>query len=625
VGRRSGHVSFPFDNSQLLGFHFLVLPSDSFSIQTKPLKHMLLLLGTLSFGWSLSASVHPRSSAVREAPEVPQCRRFLEELVSYPKNMYVASLIRCRHLLRFLWTRLLIEEICAQNNDHDIIEALESLPSELSDLFRRMMQRVVARSHGERAIKVLQFCSVAKRPLTVRELREAITVEPGQNLLDTRSLSNDMDRVLADSCGFLSVDDEEETVHLIHHSVRKHLFTGDPILHESTFNEAYLNKQLGLVCITYLNFNDFKRQLVKVKSTTETTIDPIHIGMTSLSLGSNLSNKVAQQLIRRKHSRKAMTARDLERQLQEAFGTTEASLLESELKNRQFQFLVYARTYWIFHLNNLDDSDKRLWTLFCDCVKSSDIMADRPWKAFDELCTSKLKWPDSTPADIKWIFENNHSALLLHKEGSACNGISKEVRRSILIHSSAYGRIRFVNILVDTIENQNIDLGLALQAAAGGGHLDVVERLLAAEADVNAAATARYGRTALQAAAEGGHLNVMERLLAAKADVNAAATASHGRTALQAAAEGGHLNVVERLLAAKADVNAAAATYGGRTALQAAAGSGHLDVVERLLTAKADVNAAAATYGGRTALQAAAEGGHLEVVERLKQGGAASK
>jgi len=358
--------------------------------------------------------------------EVSQYRRFLEILVIYC-NIYVALLIRRHYLFRFLWTRLLIEEICAQNNDHDIIEALESLPSELSYIFRRMMQRVVARNHGERAIKVLQFCSVAKRPLTVQELREAITVEPGQKLLDIRSLSNDMDRVLADCCGFLFVDDEEQTVHFIHHSVRKHLFTGDPSLHESAFNEAHLDKQLGLVCITYLNFNDFKRQLVKVKSTAETTIDPIHIGMISLPLRSSLSNKVAQHLIRRKHLRRPMTARDLERQLQEAYGITEASLLESELKNRQFQFLFYARTYWIFHLNDLDNSDKRLWTLFCNCVESSDIMADRPWKAFDELGTSKLEWAQSAPTEIKWIVENNHSALLLHNEGSACNAISEEV------------------------------------------------------------------------------------------------------------------------------------------------------------------------------------------------------
>jgi ankyrin repeat protein len=158
----------------------------------------------------------------------------------------------------------------------------------------------------------------------------------------------------------------------------------------------------------------------------------------------------------------------------------------------------------------------------------------------------------------------------------------------------------------------------ALQAAAGGGHLEVVERLLQEKAEVNAAAAIRDGRTALQAAAGGGYLTVVERLLQEKADVNAAAAMFDGRTAIQAAAGGGYLTVVERLLQEKADVNAAAAYENGRTALQAAAGGGHLAVVERLLQEKADVNAAAARVSGRTALQAAADGGHLAVVEQLQ-------
>ena len=72
-----------------------------------------------------------------------------------------------------------------------------------------------------------------------------------------------------------------------------------------------------------------------------------------------------------------------------------------------------------------------------------------------------------------------------------------------------------------------------------------------AGANVNAAASAEYnGRTALQAAAAGGHLNVVERLLQSKADVDV--TSTSGLTALQAAAGGGHLDVVERLRTAGA-------------------------------------------------------------------------
>jgi ankyrin repeat protein len=162
----------------------------------------------------------------------------------------------------------------------------------------------------------------------------------------------------------------------------------------------------------------------------------------------------------------------------------------------------------------------------------------------------------------------------------------------------------------------------ALQAASGAGHLKVVERLLAAGADVNAAAAAGYrGRMALQAASEGGHLAIVERLLAAGADVNVADY--YGWTALQTASGAGNLKVVERLLAAGADVNAAADDDdSGWMALQAASRGGHLEIVDRLLAAGADVNAAAGGYRGWTALQEASEGGHLEIVERLLAAGA---
>ncbi|KNB06504.1 kinesin [Fusarium oxysporum f. sp. lycopersici 4287] len=157
----------------------------------------------------------------------------------------------------------------------------------------------------------------------------------------------------------------------------------------------------------------------------------------------------------------------------------------------------------------------------------------------------------------------------------------------------------------------------ALQAAAGGGHVEIVNKLLAANADVNAVGAVKYGgQTALQAAAGGGHVEIVDKLLAANAEVNAA-PAANARTALQAAAGGGHVEIVDKLLAANADVNAAPAKHSGRAALQAAAGGGHVEIVDKLLAANAEVNAAPATDDGRTALQAAAGSGHVEIVDKL--------
>ncbi|KAH7314031.1 hypothetical protein BKA65DRAFT_411836, partial [Rhexocercosporidium sp. MPI-PUGE-AT-0058] len=63
------------------------------------------------------------------------------------------------------------------------------------------------------------------------------------------------------------------------------------------------------------------------------------------------------------------------------------------------------------------------------------------------------------------------------------------------------------------------------------------------------------------AAAEGGHLKVVQRLLNIKADINTAITVNGRttRTAVQAAAKGGYLEVVQRLFDAKANVNATTA------------------------------------------------------------------
>ncbi len=108
----------------------------------------------------------------------------------------------------------------------------------------------------------------------------------------------------------------------------------------------------------------------------------------------------------------------------------------------------------------------------------------------------------------------------------------------------------------------DFDLAMLLRAA-NGGHLAVVERLLAA------GATDFDG--AMHCAANGGHLAVVERLLAA------GATDFDG--AMHCAANGGHLAVVERLLAAGAtDFDEAMMWTVTR---------GHLAVVERLLAAGA--------------------------------------
>lgn len=72
-----------------------------------------------------------------------------------------------------------MEEICLQLDDNGILEALEHLPRELSELLDRKLRRVSVGTSARQAIKILQFCGVTKRPLTVEELREVLSVKLG--------------------------------------------------------------------------------------------------------------------------------------------------------------------------------------------------------------------------------------------------------------------------------------------------------------------------------------------------------------------------------------------------------------------------------------------------------------
>lgn len=116
--------------------------------------------------------------------------------------------------------------------------------------------------------------------------------------------------------------------------------------------------------------------------------------------------------------------------------------------------------------------------------------------------------------------------------------------------------------------------------AAEIGDLAIVEMLIAenADANYNPSVTAYvYRNTALQFASERGHLDVVQRLLAAGADINAT-----GGTAppLLLAAQHGHIRIFDILLNAGADLHPTA--YRGQTLLHAAESSNNAGMLDRV-------------------------------------------
>ncbi|KAK4553334.1 hypothetical protein LTR86_009634 [Recurvomyces mirabilis] len=217
------------------------------------------------------------------------------------------------------------------------------------------------------------------------------------------------------------------------------------------------------------------------------------------------------------------------------------------------------------------------------------------------------------------LLTNQDSMMTWFEAGLQHSPERHEFSVSGLCYASYFGLLEIADTLIrhgEDLGAPNGHLARALRAAAVGGHERIVERLLAAGADVNAQGGG-YRGTALQAASFGGHTMIVKRLLAVGADVNTIVAETEG-TALVAASRYGHEDIVQILLQHGADVNA----QGGRAgnALRAAAARGHVQIMLRLLDAGADVGAHILELG--SALGAASRWGHLGAIRLLLARGA---
>lgn len=157
------------------------------------------------------------------------------------------------------------------------------------------------------------------------------------------------------------------------------------------------------------------------------------------------------------------------------------------------------------------------------------------------------------------------------------------------LHLAAVGgRTRCLDLLLShpgcDVNVYNQQGRTALHLSAFRGHLSAVERLLLADGIQVNQRSQGNGCTAAYFASCAGHARVVEALLRAGADANAATQSNS--TPLIVAAFGGSLAAVEVLLAAGANPNVR--NDAGSTAMHVAASSGFVTILEYLISHNGD-------------------------------------
>ena len=200
-----------------------------------------------------------------------------------------------------------------------------------------------------------------------------------------------------------------------------------------------------------------------------------------------------------------------------------------------------------------------------------------------------------------------------------------------------------------TEDEPNVDGVTALHVAAQGGHLEVVDILIEAGADVTVLDDEK--RSAIMLSVKGNYGDVSKSLVKAGADPNTSYTDDEGKThnllfdaimvenddfakvliekgadldftddkkvtTLLQASHRGLSNITEKLLEKNSKPEYLnAASEDAITPLIAAASEGHVEIVKQLIAAGADVNAK--DKDGTTSLMAASARGHAEAAKEL--------
>ena len=514
-------------------------------------------------------------------------------------------------LSRSLLAQLHIESLAEEDNPRAVRRALQELPEKLDQMYDEAMHRIASqgRRKTQRAEQVLSWISYAERPLTIRELQHALATEAGDVEIDEEALP-DEDLPVFVCGGLVTIDRESDIVRFVHYTADEYFKR----IRGSRFPSAQV--KIAMTCLTYLSFEGL-------------TSSPVYPPL--FKYGPPHSNDWQVQLHKYPLLQYAAsfwgnhahdtTENTLNLQILQFLQS--ASNVKLSSRTRRFHSSA-ASVYWDAELWHIETGLQ----LAChfrldDIIRLLVSSGTADVNAGDGVCNPPLHIA-ANHGDVKAIEILIGAGADPNQRG--CVGWTA------LHHAVLRGHANAAKILLPVTQLLSDPWGTVdaaqplLYLATRYGRLEIAHLLVEANTDVNCMCNDGYeGKnrmTALQRAVIEHHVEIVDALLAAGADVNVPRLSyGYPYTPLMDAAAGGGLKIVESLLNAGAKVND---PVPGQ-ALSAAAYYGHSEIVRRLLSAGEDPDGYISQQNhGRNSLKQADVGnyrGLKAVSSRVREGG----
>jgi len=335
----------------------------------------------------------------------------------------------------------------------------------LEETFVRALSRIMFRQKKTVLVqKVFRWVAVAKRPLTLDEIREAVSIDIGQPYLKTERLVREMSPIVLWCENLLQVtEDQPPSLQFAHSTIREFITKGDLPTQLSDFHidEDEADHFAGEICVTYLHLNDFKTAVAQRLQPLQ--VNPMAIPGSVLSRGPKITELTSRFADVFGH-RKAKAGPDLAKAL--------ASYDRADGINRLQQshpFLRYAAKHWVSHTGNFQKERSSTWNLWYQIIMNGNTLAHVPWQ--EPLFYRKEE------AILFWSHQARHYALLRY--ANSILGLPELKRMELMRTSASEGDDEAITIFLDA-RCSMISIDRAFQAASAGGHIQVIERLLEA-------------------------------------------------------------------------------------------------------------------------------------------------